>query len=40
MNHTIRIDQKQVNVWTCDDPAEAETLIQWGVDYITSNILE
>ena len=30
----------EVNVWTCDDPAEAETLIQWGVDYITSNILE
>ena len=30
----------EVNVWTCDDPAEAEELIRWGVDYITSNILE
>ena len=30
----------EVNVWTCDDPAEAEKLIGWGVDYITSNILE
>ena len=30
----------EVNVWTCDDPAAAEELIRWGVDYITSNILE
>lgn len=30
----------RVNVWTCDDPAEAEKLIGWGVDFITSNILE
>ena len=30
----------EVNVWTCDDPAVAEELIRWGVDYITSNILE
>ena len=30
----------EINVWTCDDPAEAEKLIGWGVDYITSNILE
>lgn len=30
----------EVNVWTCDDPARAEELIRWGVDYITSNILE
>ena len=29
-----------VNVWTCDDKDDAERLIQWGVDYITSNILE
>lgn len=35
--HEMGID---VNVWTCDDPAEAEKLIGWGVDYITSNILE
>lgn len=30
----------EVNVWTCDDPRKAEELIRWGVDYITSNILE
>lgn len=29
-----------VNCWTCDDPRQAEQLIQWGVDYITTNILE
>lgn len=29
-----------VNCWTCDDKAEAEELISWGVDYITTNILE
>ena len=30
----------KVNVWTVDDPAVAEKLISWGVDYITTNILE
>lgn len=30
----------EINVWTVDDPAAAETLIGWGVDYITSNILQ
>ena len=30
----------KVNVWTVDDPAEAEKLSQWGVDYITTNILQ
>jgi len=30
----------KVNCWTVDDPAVAEKLISWGVDYITSNILE
>ncbi len=29
-----------INVWTVDDPAAAETLVGWGVDFITSNILE
>lgn len=29
-----------VNLWTVDDPAFAETAVQWGVDMITSNILE
>ncbi|HIZ03812.1 MAG TPA: hypothetical protein H9727_05950 [Candidatus Borkfalkia avistercoris] len=30
----------KVNCWTCDDKKDAEELISWGVDYITSNILE
>lgn len=29
-----------VNCWTCDDPEEARQLVSWGVDFITSNILE
>lgn len=30
----------KVNVWTCDWPDKAADLVAWGVDYITSNILE
>lgn len=29
-----------VNCWTVDDPAAAEQLVSWGVDMITSNILQ
>lgn len=29
-----------VNCWTCDDPQTAATLCDWGVDYITTNILQ
>lgn len=29
-----------VNCWTCDDKAEAEQLVAWGVDFITTNLLE
>ena len=29
-----------VNCWTVDDPARGEELAAWGVDQITSNILE
>ena len=29
-----------INCWTVDDPARAEELVSWGVDFITSNILE
>ncbi|WP_077533540.1 glycerophosphodiester phosphodiesterase family protein [Massiliimalia massiliensis] len=37
-----RIKQKGIllNAWTCDDTADAKKLIQWGVDQITTNILE
>lgn len=30
----------EVNCWTCDDVIKAENLVEMGVDYITSNILE
>lgn len=30
----------KINTWTVDDPAIAEQLAAWGVDYITSNILQ
>ena len=30
----------KVNCWTVDDPARGEELANWGVDFITSNILE
>ena len=30
----------KVNCWTVDDPKAAETLVEWGIDYITTNILE
>lgn len=30
----------EVNVWTVDDPGDGQRMIQMGVDYITSNILE
>ncbi len=30
----------EVNCWTCDDPVRGEQLVSFGVDYITSNILE
>ncbi len=30
----------KVNCWTCDDKEEAEKLVSYGVDFITTNILE
>lgn len=30
----------KVNVYTCNDPDIAKKLISWGIDYITTNILE
>ena len=30
----------KINCWTVDDPDYCRTLIDWGVDYITSNCLE
>ena len=33
-------DGLKVNCWTCDKAEDAERLISYGVDFITSNILE
>ncbi len=30
----------EINVWTVDSPEEANALIEMGVDYVTTNILE
>lgn len=30
----------QVNCWTCNDPEDGIRMVQMGVDYITTNILE
>lgn len=30
----------KINCWTCDDKEAAQRLANWGVDFITSNILE
>ena len=30
----------EINCWTVDDPDDAKKLIDWGVDYITTDILE
>ena len=30
----------KVNAWTCDNKEDAENLISYGVDFITTNILE
>lgn len=35
--HDARI---KINCWTCDDPEAGEKLAGWGIEYITSNILE
>ena len=37
--NTLHVSGREVNVWTVDDPARAEELCSWGVDYLTTNIL-
>ena len=37
---TVHAQGHKVNAWTCDSKEDAERLIDWGVDFITSNILE
>lgn len=36
----LHSDGIEVNCWTCNDKETAEKLISWGIDYITSNIVE
>ena len=38
--HKLHLEGILVNCWTCDDKEDAERLAAWGVDFITSNILE
>jgi hypothetical protein len=30
----------KLNVWTADFPEDADNYVKWGVDYVTSHILE
>ena len=36
----LHADGIRINCWTVNDPEIAETFVSWGVDYITTNILE
>lgn len=36
----VHANNHKVNCWVCDTKEEAEMLIEWGVDFITTNILE
>ena len=36
----LHADNILVNCWTCDDKQRAEELIEWNVDFITTNILQ
>ncbi len=37
---TLHANGVKVNCWTCDDKQSGEELSSWGIDFITSNILE
>lgn len=37
---TLHDNGIEVNCWTCDEKESGEALASWGIDYITSNILE
>lgn len=37
---TLHTKGIKVNCWTCNDKDAGETLCRWGIDFITSNILE
>ena len=37
---SIKAAGKKLNIWTVDDKALGEKFVDWGADYITTNILE
>ncbi|MBE7057020.1 MAG: hypothetical protein E7388_06235 [Ruminococcaceae bacterium] len=38
--HEVKKAGIKINCWTVDDKERCEKLIEWGVDYVTTNILE
>jgi glycerophosphoryl diester phosphodiesterase len=36
----LHVSGIKVNTWTVDDPKKAEELASYGIDFITTNILE
>lgn len=36
----LKENHVEINVWTCDNKEDAERLANWGVDYLTTNIIE
>lgn len=36
----VHANGHKINCWTVDDKEFAEKLVEWGVDFITTNILE
>lgn len=36
----LHMHEIKINCWTCDNKADAEKLVEFGVDFITTNILE
>jgi len=36
----VHANGHKINCWACDDEVDAQRLISWNVDFITSNILE
>ncbi len=40
MIEEVHANGHKVNAWTCDKKEDGERFASWGIDYITSNILE
>ena len=37
---TLHANGRKLNCWTCNDKDMGDRLVDWGIDYITTNILE